>query len=236
MEAGAHELTAAYALDALDEDERKAYERHLAGCDRCQEELAAMWETTEALAVAASGPEPRAELRERILTAAGAEPQVVVPIAPRRSRAVPVLAGAAALAAAIALAVGLWGASVSSDLDEARSALERERAAAAVLADPGARSIALQEGAGRLVVASDGRAVLLLDELAPAPEGRTYEAWVASPGGDPRPAGLFSGEDARDVVLVDGRVQQGQVVLVTVERKGGVEEPTNDPIVGSQPA
>jgi len=36
MEAGIHELTAGYALDALDPDERRAYEAHLAGCERCR--------------------------------------------------------------------------------------------------------------------------------------------------------------------------------------------------------
>jgi anti-sigma factor RsiW len=237
MEAGAHELTAAYALDALDAEEREAYERHLAGCERCQGELATMWETTEALAVAATGAEPRPELREQILSAARAEPHVVVPLVPRRSRAVPVLAAAAGIAAVIALAVGLWGVGVSSDLDEARSALERERATAAVLADPEARSVALEVGDGRVVVASNGRAVVVLDALGPAPEGKTYQLWIA-PAGDIAAAssgGLFAGEDAADGTLVEGTVADGDLVAVTVEDEGGVAAPTTDPIVASEP-
>ena len=35
MEVGTHELTAAYALDALDPEERRAYEAHLATCPQC---------------------------------------------------------------------------------------------------------------------------------------------------------------------------------------------------------
>src|SRR5437762_8553694 len=35
-----HELTAPYALDALDADERRAYEAHPARCDRCRDDLA----------------------------------------------------------------------------------------------------------------------------------------------------------------------------------------------------
>jgi len=58
METGIHELTAGYALDALDADERTAYEAHLPGCERCQDELASFWQTTEALAVAASAAFP----------------------------------------------------------------------------------------------------------------------------------------------------------------------------------
>jgi len=147
-----------------------------------------------------------------------------------------VLAAAAAVAAVVALAVGLWAASLSSDLDGTRAALERERAAAAVLADPAARTVALQEGQGRLVVDDDGRAVLVADGLGPAPAGKTYEMWVVSHGGAPQRAGLFPGEDdGRDVVRVDGTVEPGQVVLVTIEDAGGVDAPTTEPILGSMP-
>jgi len=73
METAIHELTAGYALDALDPAERDEYERHLAGCDRCQEKLASFWEVTSSLAVAADGPAPSAALRERILEGARAE-------------------------------------------------------------------------------------------------------------------------------------------------------------------
>ena len=105
METGIHELTAGYALDALEPEERRAYEAHLEGCEQCREELAAFWQTTEALAVAASGPTPSRELRERILAGAHEEPQVVVPLESRRRRTVPVLAAAAAVAAVVALAL-----------------------------------------------------------------------------------------------------------------------------------
>jgi anti-sigma factor RsiW len=237
MEAGVHELTAAYALDALDPEERRAYEAHLEGCERCRSELAAMWEATEALAVAAAGPEPRPELRGRILAQARAEPQVVVPFEPRRSRVVPLLAAAAAAAAVVALGVGLWGTRLSGELDDARSALERERAAAAVLADPGARGVPLQAGEGKLVVAPDGRAVVVLEGLDPAPAGKTYQLWIV-PGGDVEAAtsgGIFAGDEATDLELVDGRVAEGDLVAVTIEDAGGVDAPTTAPIVASEP-
>ena len=89
------------------------------------------------MATATVGPTPSTGLRDRILDAARAEPQNVVSLEERRrSRLLPALGIAAAVAACAALALGLWGASVSSDLDDARSALARERAAAAVLARP----------------------------------------------------------------------------------------------------
>jgi anti-sigma factor RsiW len=234
VETRVHELTAGYALDALDPEERHAYEAHLPGCDRCQRELESFWATTEALAVGASGPVPSPELRDRILAGAKAERPVVVPLESRRRRTVPALAAAAAMAAVIAVAVGLWASRLSNDLDEARLALDRERTAAAVLADPASRTVALQAGDGRLVVDPEGRAVLVLDGLDPAPSDKTYEAWIIE-NETPRPAGLFPGRDGLDVVGIEGRVDPGDVVAVTVERKGGVQTPEGDPIVASGP-
>jgi len=234
METGIHELTAGYALDALDPDERREYEAHLADCQRCREELASLAQTTEALAIAASGPAPPPGLRDRILEGARAEAQVVVPFEPRWRRTVPVLAAAAAMAAVVALAVGLWAERLSGDLDDARSALERARAAAAVLADPEARTVALQAGDGRLVVGPEGEAVLVLDGMDPAPAGKTYELWIIE-GDTPQRAGLFPGRDGTDVVPVDGTVAEGDIVAVTIEDAAGVDAPTTTPIVASNP-
>ena len=236
METGIHELTAGYALDALDADERAAYEAHLPGCETCQQELASFWETTEALAVAASGPPPSPALRERILADARAEaPQNVVPFEPRRRRLAPVLGAVAAVAAVVALAIGLWGANVSSKLDDTRSALERSEAAAAVLADPGAQTVGLQAGEGRLVVGADGQAVLVVDGLDRAPAGKTYEMWIVPDGSieEANPAGLFPGRDGTEIVALEGTVQAGDLVAVTVEPSGGVDSPTTAPIVAS---
>jgi anti-sigma factor RsiW len=237
METGIHALTAGYALDALDPDERRAFEEHLEGCERCQEELESFWETGASLAVAASGPVPGPELRDRILAAARAEPQVVVPLEPRRSRsrAMPALAAVAAVAAVVAIGVGIWAMTLSSDLDESRLALERQREASALLADPSSREVALESGQGRLVVGQDGRAVLVLDGLEPAPEGKTYVAWIVE-GETPLAAGAFPGSDATDVVgPLDGSVDAGDFVAVTVE-EGLVEAPTTPLIVKSTPA
>jgi anti-sigma factor RsiW len=234
METGIHELTAAYALDALEPDERRDYEAHLRECESCQDELASFSGVTEALAVAASGPVPNPELRERILAGAKAEPQVVVPFEPRAKRVLPVLSAVAAAAAVVALGLGLWAARLSGDLDDARTALERQREAAAVIGNPEARTVALRTGRGRLVVAPDGRAVLVLPDLAAAPAGKTYEIWVVE-GDAPVPAGLFSGREDAVLVGVEGLVEEGDVVAVTLEVAGGVEAPSTNPLVASEP-
>jgi anti-sigma factor RsiW len=215
-----HELTAAYALDALDGDDRERYETHLATCDRCRAELQGFWRVSGALAHAAGGPAPPPELRERILSAARAERPNVVPFRPRRSGALATVAAAAAVAL---LAVGAWGVSVSRELDDA----ERELA---VLSDPEARTFAADGDAARLVVARDGDAALVVRSLPPAPAGKDYEIWVLD-GGTPRPAGLF---ERPGVALLTRPVEPGQAVAVTLERDGGVDAPTSDPLLTAE--
>src|SRR5919109_2540569 len=102
-----HDLAAAYALNALDPEDRWTYERHLDGCDRCRTEVAGLRESAAELPFAAVGPEPRPELRERILRSAREErPGQVIPL--RRRWALPVTAAAAAAAACAAIGLGLW--------------------------------------------------------------------------------------------------------------------------------
>jgi anti-sigma-K factor RskA len=100
----AHDLTAAYALDALAPDEAEAYERHLGQCEECRVQLAELNETAANLAFAAVAPAPPARLRASILDAAAAERTNVVPLLRRRwvSRGL-----AVAAAAVVAIAVGL---------------------------------------------------------------------------------------------------------------------------------
>ena len=117
-----HELTAGYALDALDPAERATFEEHLSSCERCREELQGFWQVSGALAHAAGGPTPPASLRGRILEQARSERSNVVPLRQRRFL-VPALSSVAAVAAVAAIGLGIWATSLSSDLDGAESEL-----------------------------------------------------------------------------------------------------------------
>jgi anti-sigma-K factor RskA len=214
-----HDLTAAYALDALDADEERAYEAHLAGCERCQEELGQLADTASSLAYAAAGPEAPAALRERILEQARAERTNIVPLRPRRQ--VPYRA-LTAIAACLVVGLGIWNVSLHDRLGDTR-------ALAGVLGDPAAQRVALAGARGELVVADSGAA--LLTDLASAPDGKTYEAWLIAAGGKPVPAGTFERGGA---FLLDGTPEAGMTVAVTVERDGGVDAPTTTPIVSAK--
>jgi anti-sigma-K factor RskA len=216
MAADPHADVAAYALDALDAEEERAFEEHLASCEACREELASLREATAALAYGAAGPAPPPELKSRILDQAKAERPNVVSLPRRRSWTAP-LAAAAAIAAAVAIGVGVWAANRPAN-----------DAFASVLAKPGAKLVPM--GArGTLAVAPDGTAAIALT-VPRAPAGKTYEAWVIRDGAARR-AGLFS----RSTVLrIQRPVKPGSVVAVTLERAGGVDQPTNKPLAASK--
>jgi anti-sigma-K factor RskA len=217
-----HELTAAYALDALDAEDRAAYEAHLASCERCRSELGALQDAAAQLAYGAPAPAPPPHLRDRVLEAVREDGGVVRPLR-QRSRIPYVLAAAAAALAALALGLGVWGNSVSGELEAQRALVE-------ILADADARELPLESGAGRVVVTDAGEAALVVDGLGPAPSGKTYEIWVLDTG-DPQPAGLFDGSrSGRDVVRLSRPVPSGARVAVTVEPDGGVDAPTTDPV------
>ena len=233
MDAELHELSAGYALDALEPEERDAFERHLAGCPECQEELASFWEVAGALAVATESRAPSPELRDRILADARAEKQTVVSLDSRR-RIPPALTAITAVAATIAIGLSIYAFSLNNDLDSARSALTAQENAAAVLADPAATSVALNSGSGRLVVGKDGSAVLVLDDLPAVPAGKTYQAWIVE-GQMPISAGTFESTNQRAIVPIPQAVPDGAVVAVTVEKAGGATSPTLPPVAASEP-
>lgn len=223
-----HQLTAAYALDALDERDVAGYEAHLARCASCRDELAAFQGTAAALALGAPPAAPSPGLRDRILDEARSERPNVVPL--RSRRLLPALGAAAAIAAGIAIVLGIWASSLSSDLQDTRSSLAEQRHALEIVTAPGAKRYPVDGADGTLFVTSRGEAALVLDGLAAPPEGKVYEAWVSPDGETMAPAGTFSTDGGRTVVGLDEAVPSGGLVAVTVEeRREG--QPTGKPII-----
>ena len=217
-----HELSAAYALDALEADDLRAFEAHLATCDRCRDDVAAFREAAAQLAYDVDAPAPPEMLERRILTAARAERSDVVPL--RQRWALPA-AGVAAIAAGVAIGLGVWATQLSHTLDRERSAHARDARVVAILAQEGARQIPTEGGSGLLVVAPSRKAVLVANNLPPAPAGKTYEAWVVE-GKTAQPAGLFRGGAGAKVVELAKPVGPKAVVGVTIEKAGGSPTPT----------
>jgi anti-sigma-K factor RskA len=211
-----HELTAAYALDALAPGEREAFEDHLAECERCREEVAELAVAASALAYAVEPVSPPPALRGRILDAARAERPNVVPLRPRWAGPVSVLA---AVAACAAIGLGIWNISLHNQLSGAHGGLHR---------------VALNGSPGSFVVSSGNSAALVLYRLPATPAGKTYEAWVIQ-GKTVVPAGLFQGGTGTTYVPLERKVPKGAVVAATVEPEGGSPQPTAKPFVVSMP-
>lgn len=139
----------------------------------------------------------------------------------------PTLAALAAACGLTAVALGAWAlvASVRSDGAAAPTpALERSLA---VLTASGARRIPLRGSVGRiaLVVDRGGSAVLALDGLGVAPDGRVYAAWLVPRGSaTPLPAGTFSG--AERAVPLRLLVGHGARVGVTLETDPPPDRPS----------
>jgi anti-sigma-K factor RskA len=203
-----HELTPAYALDALDADETRAYEEHLSRCERCRSELATLRESAAALAWAVEAPPPPEGLRARILDAAAAERANVVPLPVRRPWIFRATAAAAAVAACAAIGLGVWASTRNGTNARALSVV--------------------------LVVGGDRQATLKVSGLPPAPAGKTYEAWIVPHGASAQPAGLFHGGAATTLVRLRGSVPPNATVAVTVERAGGARAPTGAPVLSAQ--
>jgi anti-sigma-K factor RskA len=228
-----HDLTAAYALDALEAHEAQAYEAHLRDCERCREDLTQLRQGAAALAFAVQSPQPPARLRASILDAAAAERDNVMPLL-RRSTPYRATAAFAAVAACGAVALGTWAATLHHALDRARHAERSATSAAAILADRSSLRVALSGGNGLVAVDPAGQGVMVVQDLPSAPSGRTYEAWVIPKGGKPQRAGLFAGGTGATIVRLAARVGRGDLVAATVERAGGVNAPTTTPIFSAQ--
>ena len=132
-------LAAAYVLGALEPEERRAFEAHVAGCTACAEEVRSLQQVADGLAQSVPQRTPRPELRARVLDSivpgASASSAIVPPAAstvPAPRTAMPAwLALAAALALAVGASAYAWRLQQRVRTLEARLDTAEERASSA---------------------------------------------------------------------------------------------------------
>jgi len=220
-----HKLSGAYALDALDDFERARFDQHLSTCEDCRAEVAEMRETAALLAETTTFAPP-ASLRVSVLSGISQvrplPPEIRRPEGAER-RWFPLL-----VAAALVIITGLgalawqpW----SSD-ESQLSATEQ------VLQAKDAKRVSVDLGeAGRATVVrsvSHNAAVIVAEDMAPAPEGKVYELWLWS-GDKFVPAGLMP-NSADHTTLLEGDAAVAGAAGITIEPAGGSEKPTTEPI------
>ncbi|MFG2934559.1 anti-sigma factor domain-containing protein [Streptomyces sp. NPDC048282] len=236
-----HALTGAYAVHGLHGEERAAFERHLASCAACAQEVAEFTATAGRLARASTvrtRPVMREQVLQRITTvrqvAAGTTALERVRGSVPGGRAVTRWTLAACVAAAAAFGgTAVWQYERAQDARH-RAARAEQHAddVARVLAAPDARSrsVKVAGGAGTLVVSADrDRAVFVTSGMAPPPQGKVYQLWF-SESGRMRSAGLMDPGRGSQAVLMQGAVDGASGVGITVEPAGGSKEPTSAPI------
>ncbi len=226
-----HHLGAAYALDALDERERLAFEAHYSSCEICRTDVREFRATAAELGGLTTVAPPgglRASVLAEVATTRQLSPLpgAVVRLADRR-RSRPVTAMASIAAAALCFVAGAWivGAQGGDDLGDQVTAM---------MAEPGAQVAQLSgDGAGTVrVVWNAERAAIVASGLPEAPDGQAYELWLIDADGQPVPMGLL--DPARDgelgvVVELAAPVTPAAWGL-TVEDEGGASVPS-EPIL-----
>lgn len=219
----------AYALDALDGQEARDFQRLLDRSPGLRAEVTELTDTAVELALAVPAEAPSADLRSRILAAVARTEQLpaaetVAPVTPLAWYRRPVGSLAAAAAAVVLVAGGALGAGI------AQSAVPASQAAA-IAAAPDARHATVEianGGTARAVWSGDlGRAAVDLHGLPDLSLDRTYQLWYIH-GSTARSAGLATASG--DVVLA-GTMHAGDAIGITVEPTGGSRTPTTSPVV-----
>lgn len=222
MSGDIHALSGAYAVDALDDQEREAFERHLAGCSACQAEVDSLREAAASLADTVAMTPP-AHLRDAVLgEIAKVRPlPPLIPIGHRRSNRLRWVSGSVVLAAAIALFV-VFSAPRTSNPSPNLSA-----AAQIVHADD-AITVSQHLGNGATVVwyrsARLNGAAVSIKNLPTAPPGKTYELWLQTSDGVMHRDRLIHG--GTTLVKLQGSGRSAVGAGLTVEPTGGSSKPT----------
>jgi Anti-sigma-K factor rskA/Putative zinc-finger len=233
-----HALVGAYVLDAVDDLERAAFDRHLTDCDSCATEVSELREAASRLADPTwSAPPPgmRAEVLARISRTRQAGPALArrardpAAVVSRRRRFAAGAAAASLLAAGAA--VGTWA------VQEQRVRSERAAVAAAqaetariqaILAAPDAQTRTVgMTGGGRVTMTmspSHNAGVMTVSSAAAPAPGRAFQLWLIKGGTAARSTVLPAGQ-AASTVVVQGLLGNDRIGI-TEEPAGGSATPT----------
>ncbi len=236
MSPDVHALTGAYVLDAVSDIERASFERHLAECPACTQEVRELRETATRLGQAAF-TEPPVYLKGQVMSAIRSVRQLPpeVGAAPGRHRASPRWAFRITTAAAAVLVVitAVLGVLLVRSSDKQEEVQHYADSLTSVLQARDARVLTgtASSGGNATVVLSRSQdhAVVLANGMPEVASGKDYQAWVIGADDQMRSVGLMphSGSTTLDLKNVASAKGFG----VTVEPAGGSEKPSLPPIM-----
>jgi len=229
------ELLGAYALDALDADERQEVEAHLATCPRCRAEVAAHREVAALLGNAVAAEDGVAgapdDLWDRISASLQEEPPALAPVVrPSSWRRLTLIVPLGAVAAALMLTVGLLAAKVV-DLSHQVNSLSKVQSVLSVLSNPQHRTVRLTSSTASweadVVVLPDGDGYLINPSMPVLGRSQTFQLWALS-NGKVVSIGLLGSQPNDAAIRVEPTMT---VLMITAEPLGGTPTPTTPVLV-----
>lgn len=231
------DLLGAYALDAVEDDERALVEEHLDECARCRAEVAEHRETAALLAY--SGADAPSGIWDGIATRLD-QPAPVLDISSRRPAPVdsplawsPAVAAVAVLLVLVVGALGWKVVDQDREIEGLASRVSRgdlASVAATVLSDPDSRQVELRGADGRkmgvVALSEEGDGYVLASAMQPLEEGRAYQLWALT-GAEPVSAGLLGRAPDIAAFHVEGDVEG---FAISVEDENGAPAPTSAPV------
>jgi hypothetical protein len=216
----------AYSLDALDPREAAAVEAHAPGCARCTRELEALAPAVAVLSESVEQLEPPPELRERVLTIVREDAEAKqAELSGARSREEATARRerrgfrGLLMRPAVGLAgLAIVGAGVGGYLVADESGNGGGQSTVPVVA---------QAGIGGTLAVGDTSSMLHLHGLKHHLTGQqVYQVWV-NQGSNVRPSSNFIPDSSgRATTAVDGPLDEGTKVMVTLEPHPGETAPT----------
>jgi len=226
------ELLGAFALDALDADEREEVEAHLATCPRCRAEVAAHREVTAMLGNAVvEGPAAAPDdLWDRISTSLQDEPPALAPVVPpSRGRRLALVSIFGAVAAALILVVGLLTAKVSN-LDNQFNSLKHQATVSSVILSPHKTVQLTSTPAGwsvEAVISPSGDGYIINPSMPVLGRSQTFQLWALSRG-KVVSLGVLGRHPNGAAIRVEPTMT---VLMITAEPVGGTPAPTSPVLV-----
>ena len=220
------ELLGAYALDAVDADERRRVDDYLQVSPRAAAEVQAHREVATMLAF--TGMDAPDDLWGRISDEIG---ELAPPPGPelakvmsfddhptrrRISAVAPWLMSAAAAAVIVFVAVGMAD-SADAPNEPLANAVELARADRDSITTTLVAEVS--DASAEAVIDQDGHGYMLARDLPTLPEGQTYQLWGVVEGGDVISLGIFGPNPELESFTIEGSVE---ALAITIEQHPGV--------------
>lgn len=242
MSSELHNLTGAYALNAVGPQEAAAFEQHLTECDPCAQEVRELRRAAAAMG-ASEAIEPPPHLKAAVLAAVDklsqlpprthsstVEPDSRFERKSEGHRRVPRLLAAAA--AVLVIAGG--GFAVSQLSDEPESQLAAPVTQVFDAEDATSKTVTTSNGDKVKIATSEslGEMAVDTDELPELSRGQVYQLWSIS-GATTESAAVLDDPKTGAAMAMPS---EGVAVAITIEPDGGSEQPTTEPIMRVVPS